>query len=78
MIMLADKVSNLHATVRDFRQSGSDIWDKFNMKDEAQQAWYYKSVAHVLKNLSYLPAYQEYLYMLEEVFDGVDTPPLIQ
>lgn len=78
MIMLADKVSNLRATVRDFRQSGSDIWDKFNMKDEAQQAWYYKSVAHVLKNLSYLPAYQEYLYMLEEVFEGVDTPPLIQ
>lgn len=78
MIMLADKVSNLRATVRDFRQSGSDIWDKFNMKDEAQQAWYYKSVAHVLKNLSYLPAYQEYLYMLEEVFKGVNTPPLIQ
>lgn len=78
MIMLADKVSNLRATVRDFRQSGSSIWGKFNMKDESQQAWYYKSVAHVLSNLSYLPAYQEYIYMLEEVFAGVDTPPLIQ
>lgn len=78
MIMLADKVSNLRATVRDFRKSGSDIWQKFNMKDEAQQAWYYKSVARVLKDLSYLKAYQEYLMMLEEVFEGVDTPQLMQ
>lgn len=78
IIMLADKVSNLRSTVRDFRENGSDIWEKFNMKDEAQQAWYYKSVANVLSDLSYLPAYQEYVYMLEEVFDGVDTPPLIQ
>lgn len=78
MIMLADKVSNMRSTVRDFRESGSDIWQKFNMTDEAQQAWYYKSVAHVLRDLSYLPAYQEYVYMLEEVFEGVDTPELIE
>lgn len=78
MIMLADKVSNMRSTIRDFRESGSGIWKKFNMKDEAQQAWYYKSVAHVLKELAYLPAYQEYVYMLEEVFEGVDTPTLIE
>lgn len=77
MIMLADKVSNMRSTVRDFHVSGNRIWEKFNMKDEAQQAWYYKSVAHVLKDLAYLPAYQEYVYMLEEVFEGVDTPTLI-
>ena len=77
MIMLADKVSNMRSTIRDFRENGSGIWEKFNMKDEAQQAWYYKSVAHVLKDLAYLPAYQEYVYMLEEVFEGVDTPTLI-
>ena len=77
MIMLADKVSNMRSTVRDFHVSGDRIWEKFNMKDEAQQAWYYKSVAHVLKDLAYLPAYQEYVYMLEEVFEGVDTPTLI-
>ncbi|MQN01781.1 MAG: bifunctional (p)ppGpp synthetase/guanosine-3',5'-bis(diphosphate) 3'-pyrophosphohydrolase [Lachnospiraceae bacterium] len=78
MIMLADKVSNMRSSVRDFREGGGDIWAKFNMKDVKQQAWYYKSVAYVLKDLSYLRAYQEYIGMLEEVFRGVDTPPLVE
>ena len=78
MIMLADKVSNMRATLADFRREGTAIWDKFNMKDEAQQAWYYKSVAKVLEDLSDLPVYEEYVQMLEEVFDGVQTPPLLE
>lgn len=78
MIMLADKVSNMRATLEDFRREGTRIWDKFNMKDEAQQAWYYKSVASVLKDLSDMPVYQEYLEMIGEVFEGVDTPPLLE
>lgn len=78
MIMLADKVSNMRATLSDFRKEGPQIWDKFNMKDESQQAWYYKSVAKLLQPLSDFPIYDEYLAMVEEVFEGVDTPPLLE
>ncbi len=68
LIMLADKISNIRATARDYRENGDKIWDKFNMKDPAEQEWYYRSVAEVLSELSDLPYYQEYLALLDEVF----------
>lgn len=77
MIMLADKVSNMRATLQDFRRGGHSIWLKFNMPDEHEQAWYYKSVAHVLSDLSDYDIYKEYIQMLDIVFEGVDTPELI-
>ena len=68
MIMLADKISNMSATVTDFKKGGKDIWSKFNMKDPAEQEWYYRSVAEVLSELSGTPEYAEYLGMLDYVF----------
>ena len=68
MIMLADKISNMRATVRDYRKNGRAVWQKFNMKDEKEQEWYYRSVAEVLSELSDLPQYREYIKMLDEVF----------
>ena len=68
MIMLADKISNMRATVADFKNGGSNIWDKFNMKDPKEQEWYYRSVAQVLSELSDTPEYREYVSMLDVVF----------
>ena len=68
MIMLADKLSNMRASQRDFRKIGKDIWNKFNMTDEAEQSWYYHTVAKVLSELSDTPCYQEYVSILTEVF----------
>jgi len=68
MIMLADKVSNMRATYRDFLISGDAIWEKFNMKDIREQEWYYRSVAEVLSELSDFPIYQEYVRILDVVF----------
>lgn len=68
MIMLADKLSNMRASLRDYQVQGHDIWKKFNMTDEAEQRWYYYAVADVLRDLSDLPAYQEYVGILEQVF----------
>ena len=67
-IMLADKLSNMRATLRDFQKDGHKIWQKFNMKDEAQQEWYYRTVAEVLKGLEGEPLYREYLDILEQIF----------
>ena len=67
-IMLADKLSNMRATLRDFEKDGHNIWQKFNMKDEAQQEWYYRTVAEVLKELENEPLYREYLDILKKIF----------
>lgn len=68
IIMLGDKVSNMRATLRDYRKNGDKIWEKFNMKDVKKQEWYYRGVAEVLSELKDLPAYKEYLSILDEVF----------
>lgn len=68
MIMLADKLSNMRASLRDYRQDGINIWNKFNMKDVKEQQWYYRSVAEVLLELKDYEAYQEYIDILDEVF----------
>ena len=67
-IMLADKISNLRATLEDYRISGDSVWEKFNMRDRNEQEWYYRSVANVLSDLSDTPQYQEYTKILDEVF----------
>ena len=67
-IMLADKLSNMRATLRDFEKDGNSIWQKFNMKDVAQQEWYYRTVAEVLRDLEGEPLYREYQEILEKIF----------
>jgi hypothetical protein len=67
----------MRSTLRDFRESGHDIWNKFNMKDVREQAWYYRSVAKVLSDLSGEEIYGEYVAMIGEVFSGVESPELI-
>lgn len=68
MIMLGDKLSNMRASLRDFRKDPDNLWNKFNMKDVNQQEWYYRSVAEKLSDLKDYPAYQEYVEILDEVF----------
>lgn len=67
-IMLADKLSNMRATQRDFAKDGHNVWQKFNMKDEKQQEWYYRKVAEVLSDLSEEALYKEYAAILDEIF----------
>lgn len=71
-IMLADKLSNMRASLRDFKKDGRQIWNKFNMKDEREQYWYYHEVAEVVKELEDTACYQEYISILQEVFGALD------
>lgn len=71
-IMLADKLSNMRASLRDFKRDGRAIWQKFNMKEEKEQYWYYHAVADVVKDLADTPCYQEYISILDIVFHDLD------
>ncbi|MCR4612095.1 MAG: HD domain-containing protein [Lachnospiraceae bacterium] len=70
-IMLADKLSNLRASRRDYRVTGPKMWDKFNMKDPAQQKWYYTSVLEALSELCDTPQYKEAMGIIREIFEEV-------
>lgn len=68
ILVLADKLSNLRATARDYYLMGDDLWQRFNEKNKSEHAWYYKGVAKRLIGLEEFPAYQEYVKLCEKVF----------
>lgn len=66
---MGDKLSNMRAIHRDFDELGDSLWERFNQKDPAQQAWYYRSLAKTLKlDLGDTAAWQELLAHIEAVF----------
>ena len=69
MITLGDKLSNIRAIYRDYLKIGDELWDRFNQKDKSEHAWYYKSIAELLSDLGNTPAYQEYVELVDKVFE---------
>ena len=68
MITLGDKLSNIRAMYRDYLEIGDELWDRFNQKDKSEHAWYHKSIAELLSDLSDTSAYQEYVELVNKVF----------
>lgn len=68
ILVLADKLSNLRTTARDYLLLGDGIWDRFNEKDKSQHAWYYVGVLECLTELKDYPAYEEYQNLCKLVF----------
>jgi myo-inositol-1(or 4)-monophosphatase len=68
MIALGDKLSNMRATSRDYKIQGGKFWQRFNEKDPERHAWYYRSMAEALAELSDCLAYREYAALVKEIF----------
>lgn len=68
ILVLADKLSNLRTTARDYLLMGDEIWQRFNEKDKSQHAWYYTNIAALLDDLDNLAAYKEYKSLCDHVF----------
>ncbi|WP_292981719.1 HD domain-containing protein [Mycobacterium sp.] len=49
LVSLADKLNNAHAILRDFRMRGSDLWQRFSVKDPSEHLWYYTSLLAVYR-----------------------------
>jgi hypothetical protein len=43
-VCLADKVHNARSIVRDYRESGSALWERFAQKTARDQLWYYSGL----------------------------------
>ena len=68
ILALADKLSNLRSTARDYLLLGEEIWNRFNEKKKSSHAWYYWGMADGLQELSQYPAYKEYIALCQCVF----------
>ena len=48
MVVCADKLSNIKSIIAGFKESGEDIWSRFNAGKDDQE-WYYRNVVSSLK-----------------------------
>jgi len=70
VMWMADKLSNMRSFFRLRIREGSKLFDSFHQKDPAQQEWYYRTVAELLKDFEGTQAYLEYAYLVDVVFGG--------
>lgn len=68
VIVLADKAANAESLLREWRQKGDSIWQKFNQSDKEKQAWYYFSCADAMKEFADSKVMKDYLSYLKELF----------
>jgi len=73
VLWLGDKLSNMRSFSLLKQTKGDHMWDAFHVKDPALQAWYYRSIAKLLSDLSDTDAWKEYNRLTEQVFEGVES-----
>ena len=54
--------------VVNYHQVGEKLWQRFNVKDPACHAWYYRQLVKSLAPLSDTDAYQEFARLVDQVF----------
>lgn len=72
ILWLGDKLSNIRSFYRASCKFGDEMWNKFHQKDPKMHAWYYRTIAEYLKDLSDTTAYQEYVFWVEKLFGGME------
>ena len=48
-VALADKVHIARSIVRDYRQEGHRLWERFTQKTAREQLWYYSGLAEFFR-----------------------------
>ena len=69
MLWLGDKLSNVRALHRQFFTEGETAFNRFNVKDPCEHAWYYCTILRLLRDLADFPAYKEYETLCHDIFD---------
>ena len=74
MVALADKLSNIRAIKRDYDVMGAKVFERFNVTDKKQHAWYYRSLRDAFEPLSRFAAYTEFSKLVDSVFGKIRKP----
>ncbi len=71
ILYLADKLSNLRSIYPAWKVEGNDVWQSFNQKNPAEHAWYYRSIAEYVSELSDTRAWKEFDELIQKIFKDV-------
>ena len=70
MVALGDKLSNMRAIWRDYEMKGDELWKIFHAPGgKPDHEWHYRGLADSLKDLNETFAYQEFVSLIDKVFD---------
>lgn len=71
VVALGDKLSNMRGIAWDYRKIGDEVWKLFHAPNgKSDVEWYYRSLGEALSDLSETLAYQEFMSLLEAVFNS--------
>ena len=68
IVAMGDKLSNMRAIARDYREKGDELWQIFRVKDKATHAWRYRGLRDALSELSDTEAFKEFDSLVKEIF----------
>ena len=68
IVAMGDKLSNMRAIYRDYKQQGDELWKIFHAKNKSDHEWHYRGLAASLSELKDTFAYQEFVGLIDEVF----------
>ena len=69
IVAMGDKLSNMRAISRDYREIGDRLWDRFHApggKDDHR--WRYMALAEAFRGLEDTEAYKEFVRLIHETF----------
>lgn len=68
-VALGDKLSNMRAIARDYREKGDELWKIFHAPGgKADHEWHYRGLASSLAELKGTPAYDEFTSLIDQTF----------
>lgn len=72
LVSLADKLDNARAILRDLREVGPVLWDRFSEGNPREHLWYYRSLLAVYRERSDTWLVRELARVLDAIEDLVD------
>lgn len=73
LVSAADKLHNVRSIIRDLREHGDEVWERFQGKREGT-LWYYEAVADALSRRYRSPLTRELQREVDELLQLADNP----
>lgn len=77
LLTCADKLSNIRSTIRDYKEFGNKLWERFNAGCKDQN-WYYEELVKSLKELCGYKMYDEFVILVEDFFSSAEIIGFLQ
>ena len=69
IVAMGDKLSNMRAIARDYKELGDKLWDRFHAPNgRPDHEWHYRGLADSLSELAGTEPYEEFLQLINTVF----------